>query len=171
MKLLICGLGSIGYRHLQILKSNFDVEVGALRSGKSTVKKSIKPDVVFYKITDASNYKPDGVLITNPTSEHISTALYFAKEGIPLFIEKPLGYSLDGIDELVKICVDKDVPVLMGCNLIHHPAIIKIKELLENNKIGEVYVLEVNLEHICLIGIHGRIIKNLMQVEPIWEVE
>ena len=107
MKLLICGLGSIGYRHLEILNTIKDVEVVAFRTGKSTLKKELCPQNIFWDLQEALDNRPDGVLVTNITSLHIPTALEVAKRGIPIFIEKPLSHNLEGVSKLQAICQKK----------------------------------------------------------------
>lgn len=138
MTFLICGLGSIGRRHLRILKGLGEHKFIALRSGKSEIK---SPDNTYTEISDIkeiSGFKIDGALITNPTSLHITTAIEIAKSGIPLFIEKPLGKNLDEIEELEKIVNEKNIPVLMGYNLIYHPCMEIIKKNITEGKIGKV---------------------------------
>ena len=138
MTFLICGLGSIGKRHLRILKGLGDHKFIALRSGKSNTDSAENIDEVIFDIKEISGKKIDGALITNPTSLHVSTATELAKQGIPLFIEKPLGKNLEGSDELLMLTEQNNISVLMGYNFIYHPAIVKIKELIDQNKIGKV---------------------------------
>ncbi len=141
MNILICGLGSIGRRHLKVLKSLGDHHITALRSGRSATsvsKTEIKPDDEIYSINDLNGVKIDAALITNPTSHHIQAATEIAKMGIPMFIEKPLGNNLNGIDELSKIVTEKNIPVSVGYNMIFHPAIIELKKNINEGKIGKV---------------------------------
>ncbi|MBK6770866.1 MAG: Gfo/Idh/MocA family oxidoreductase [Ignavibacteria bacterium] len=141
MNILICGLGSIGRRHLKVLKSLGDHHITALRSGRSGISVSeneIKPDDEVYSINDLKGVKIDAALITNPTSHHIQTATEIAKMGIPMFIEKPLGKNLNGIDELSKIVIEKNIPVSVGYNMIFHPGIIEMKKNINDGKIGKV---------------------------------
>ena len=102
MTILFCGLGSIGQRHLRILKSLGVTEFIALRSGKGKIFKSASDIKEIPDMKELNGIKVDGALITNPTSMHIETAIEITKIGIPLFIEKPLGNSPEKIDELEK---------------------------------------------------------------------
>ncbi len=137
MTFLICGLGSIGKRHLRILNKLGDHKFIALRSGNSNTEVE-DIDQEIFDIKKISDHSLDGALITNPTSLHISTATELAKRGIPLFIEKPLGQNLNGADELLNAVSQNNIPVLIGYNLIYHPAIVKIKKLIDDNKTGKV---------------------------------
>lgn len=138
MTFLICGLGSIGKRHLRILKGLGEFRFIALRSGKSQTESSGLTDIEITDIRKISEFEIDGALITNPTSLHIETAIEISKAGIPMFIEKPLDKDLNRIEELMEIVKMKALPVLMGYNFIFHPGIVEIKKLIGSGKIGNV---------------------------------
>lgn len=137
MTFLICGLGSIGRRHLRVLKSFGEHNYIAYRSSKKSDKDKDVNDEI-YDLKDLQNLKIDGALITNPTSLHIETAIEIAKHGIPLFIEKPLGKNLERIEELQALTEKQNLSVLIGYNLLYHPAIVSIEKLIEEKKIGKI---------------------------------
>lgn len=89
MKILIIGLGSIGQRHLKILSSFANIEIAALRTSKGLLKNDILV-TSFFKLKDAIKFNPDGVIISNPTSLHVRSALPFLKLGCKVLIEKPI---------------------------------------------------------------------------------
>lgn len=137
MKFLICGLGSIGRRHLNVLRNLGEKEFFCLRSGNSEVR--TPEDVIELRsISEAAGAGITAALITNPTSLHVETAVELAKQGIAIFIEKPLGKDLAGVQELSRICEEKKIPVLMGYNFLHHPAIRFIHKLVEEGIAGKV---------------------------------
>ena len=108
LRILLIGLGSIGRKHISCIKELGNIEIAALRTSKGTLKDAIDIKEVF-SIEDALNYKPNGVIISNPTSLHVKTALPFLELGIPVLIEKPIGYSakesyvLDKYSSLVRV--------------------------------------------------------------------
>ena len=140
MNILICGLGSIGKRHLKLLRNAGVENIIALRSLRNDNKTD--PDAIadleINDLNELGGQKIDGAVISNPTSLHIETATELARKGIPLLIEKPLGKDLSGVDELLRIVKEKKLPVLMGYNLLHHPGITGMKKLMEDGKIGKV---------------------------------
>ncbi len=138
MTILFIGLGSIGQRHLRILKNIGEHSILAIRSGKGKNAASALVETEYADIKELAGTDIDGAVISNPTSLHIETAIEIAKLGIPLFIEKPLGKNLDRINELEKIVKEKNVPVLMGYNLLHHPCIEAIKKFTDEGRIGKV---------------------------------
>ena len=142
MNFLICGLGSIGYRHLKILRKIGNFGIWAYSTGKSTIEQQRRnetpPDRVFDNLETALEAGPDAALITNPTFLHLDVANPIAKKQIPLFIDKPLDSDLSKVDTFHQIVKTNQVPVLVGFNLMFHPAILKISELLEEQSIGDV---------------------------------
>lgn len=94
LKILLIGLGSIGRKHLACLQETGGVELAALRTSKGTLKDASGIEE-FSSIEESFAYNPDGVLIANPTSLHVQTALPYLQAGIPVLIEKPVAYSFE----------------------------------------------------------------------------
>lgn len=133
MKIVFFGLGSIGHRHAEILLKNYAHELLAFRSGESLAKNTLGiKELHFWK--EVEDLKPDVVFITNPTSLHIEAAIKCAKIGCKLFMEKPIGKDLNGLDKLLKIIKDKKIVSYVGYNLRFHPVIIRLKKYLEDQK-------------------------------------
>tara|TARA_B100000767_G_C19764411_1_gene536768 strand:- start:1632 stop:2573 length:942 start_codon:yes stop_codon:yes gene_type:complete len=140
MKILICGLGSIGKRHASNLlylkkenliffrERNLDLNDNNLKKKKS-----------FISLAKALNENPDVAFICNTTSKHIDTAIECAKKGCHLFIEKPLSNNLKKLKTLESIVKKNKIKVMIGYNMRFHPLMIKIKKLLKNKKLGSVY--------------------------------
>lgn len=92
-RFLICGLGSIGRRHLRVLREiSSDFEISVLRSGLG--KPCAEADVanqIFTELSDALLWKPQAAIICTPASDHLNKALPLARLAVPLLIEKPIG--------------------------------------------------------------------------------
>ena len=86
MKFVIVGLGSIGSRH----KKNLET------LGHQVIPCHQNDNLEQILLEQ----KPDGVLVCNPTSLHLKTAIKVTKLGFPVFIEKPLSHNLEGVDFL-----------------------------------------------------------------------
>lgn len=142
MKILVVGYGSIGKRHIQNLLLIPKTEVIVLT--KQTIRDSLlKKCTVYNSIEKCISERPTIAIISNNTSEHIPISLRLAKEGIHLFIEKPLSHNLAKVKELQKITKSKKLITMIGCNLRFHPCIIKIKELIDNKNVGQILSVQV----------------------------
>ncbi|MBL0356340.1 MAG: Gfo/Idh/MocA family oxidoreductase [Chitinophagaceae bacterium] len=100
MRTLIVGLGSIGKKHADCLQKIEGIELAILRTAKGTIKEKSE-FTEFYTIEEALAFEPDGVIIANPTSLHISTALPFLERGIKALIEKPIAATASDAEKLL----------------------------------------------------------------------
>ena len=132
MKFLICGVGSIGSRHLENISRLGYEDIILLRTGKSNLPSINKYSKykTFYNIEDALSEKPDICVISNPTSMHIETAILAAKNNCHLFIEKPLSHSADGLEELDSLIKEKSLVSLVTYQFRYHPYIKLLKKLI-----------------------------------------
>ena len=137
MKILVVGYGSIGKRHVTNLLQNTKAEI-IICTKRKDIKFSNRNVKVVNSLNEGLKEKPTIGLITNETVYHIPTAIKLAKEGLDLFIEKPLSNSIKGIKTLQRITKEKKLIVQMGFHMRFHKCIIKIHELLEKKKVGRV---------------------------------
>ena len=140
MKILLIGLGSVGKKHLKAVKSIYPhAEVYAFRSGKSA---ETNPDVInIYDLKEIETTTIDFAIIANPTSEHKRSIGQVTEYRLPVFIEKPVYYSLD-IEGLIRSINTKGIITYVACNLRFLDCIKYVKEKLPhlNKKLNEVNV-------------------------------
>tara|TARA_B110000263_G_scaffold236413_1_gene235745 strand:+ start:255 stop:1277 length:1023 start_codon:yes stop_codon:yes gene_type:complete len=135
---LIVGLGSIGTRHLKLLREiRSDIRIVVLRHKNSTVDASLNIDHVVTNIEDALNYKPDIAIISNPSPLHIDTAIPLAKAGVHLFIEKPISSSTKGIKELISLTKKNNCKLMVGYNLRFSKSLKFFREKILSLSIGK----------------------------------
>jgi len=160
MRVLFVGLGGVGQRHLRnLLDIDPNINISAVRKIKRNfeIGNDVTPDyttgiskkyniTIYSSIADAMKFKPDFAVVANPTRYHVSTALDLVSEGIPVFLEKPISDNYDGLGDLLRISRDKDVIVMTGYMMRFNPGALKVKELIDNQRIGRIYsvVLIVN---------------------------
>ena len=136
MKVVVVGYGSAGKRHVENLAKIPNVKIIILTKNKIEEKSSkIK---IFNSINECIKEKPDAVIISNETSNHISYAIKFANAGINLFVEKPLSNSLKNIKKIQDIIKKKHLITQIGCQLRFHKCLKEIKSLLLKKRIGKV---------------------------------
>ncbi|MBD3349176.1 MAG: gfo/Idh/MocA family oxidoreductase [Candidatus Eisenbacteria bacterium] len=83
----------------------------------------------------------EAVVIATPASSHYELAVRAMEAGKDVFVEKPMTLSLDNARKLVDLA-DRESRVLMVGHLLeYHPAVEKMKELLDAGEIGEPYYL------------------------------
>ncbi len=132
-RILIVGLGSIGRRHARLLKNHFGIEADALRlsgQSRSEVSEHISKSYSHWSEIKENTY--DIGIISNPTHEHIETAIQCAKRGMHLFIEKPLGTSLAKLPTLQQEIEANKLSVYVAYPLRFHPVIARLKSLVND---------------------------------------
>ncbi|MBF0479340.1 MAG: Gfo/Idh/MocA family oxidoreductase [Candidatus Omnitrophica bacterium] len=139
MKICVFGLGSIGQRHTRLLRQLGGHELWAFRSFKGQ-EPTDWSGPMFQSWDEFRQNLPEAALIANPTFLHVSTAQECVNVGVPVFLEKPLGSSLDGLDVLEQTIQTKKVLSYVGYVLRFHPAIVFLKEYLKDKKILQVSV-------------------------------
>lgn len=138
MKILIIGLGSIARKHIAALdKINGSFSYFALRSS------GISPSVDGVQNIYAWNDIPGDIsfaIIANPTDHHTQAIEECANRNIPLFIEKPLAHTLDGLNGLVEKIREKGIRSYVACNLRFLSVLLFLKNDLGCRRINEVNI-------------------------------
>ena len=152
MKFLICGLGSIGQRHVRLLKEidpNVEIDVyrkrklGLLINDDLSVEHNVDLESHYnihaiYSLEEALGNDYDAVFITNPISFHIEYAQKIANSGHNIFIEKPVGNTLKGTKQFLKTIKSKKLTTFVGYQMRFHPAVIKLRDIIKNQELGHV---------------------------------
>jgi predicted dehydrogenase len=144
-KIIIVGLGSIGRRHLTVIRDHFpDICIAALRREYSDSNEINALGLYdsFTSMEEALAFMPQAAIIANPSSKHVAVAKQLANAGIHLLIEKPIANSSHGVKELIDICIKKKVVLLTGYNLRYLPSLIKFREQIKQNKIGKISLVQ-----------------------------
>ena len=141
MRVLIIGLGSIGQRHLRLLKEHFSYEIFAKRHKKPEKKENFGIKSLF-SWEEVDEYYFDVAFICNPTYLHIETAIECAKRKMHLFIEKPIDCKLDRLDELLDIVDKKELTSYVVYPMRHIPGIKLLKAIMEVEK-------DISLKAVC----------------------
>ena len=151
----IVGFGSIGKRHLQIIKTvlpKCDVYVVHHDKPESKLGVMEKPLVkgVYYSYEDAidnmNDVRPELVFICNPSPFHLQTAFRFSKcnsvKGI--FIEKPVSNRLKGIQRFFRWCKEHNVIVQVGYQLRFSDTLQELQNVIRNGGLGDLCSVQVN---------------------------
>jgi predicted dehydrogenase len=140
MKVLFVGLGSIGRRHLKLLKELVHFQALSFRSGGGGHEKDLNARygvTEFETLEAAISECPNFAIIANPTSLHVETAMILAEAGIPFLMEKPVSDREDRLERLLQVVREKQLPALVGFQLRYHPGLKKVAEWLNSEAIGQ----------------------------------
>ena len=143
---LVAGLGSIGQRHLRLLRAALPgVDIRVLRH--SGCDGAIEhADGCFSRLEDAQGFAPELAVIASPAPFHVDTAHALAEGGAHLLVEKPVSDGTAGVAELIAMCADRGLVCQVGYNLRFLDTLQAFRAELAAGRIGAVQAVR------CEIG-------------------
>ena len=145
-KICVLGGGAWGKNHIKTLD-----KLGALgaiveKDGDllSKFKKKYPYVEIFNSLDKSLENNFDGFIIATPAETHFKLAKEIINNKKDLLVEKPLTLSIKESEILVKLAKENDVNLMVGHVLLFHPAIIKIKRLIDSGKIGKLQYIYSN---------------------------
>jgi len=79
-----------------------------------------------------------GIVIATPAALHYSMAKEALLSGKDIFVEKPLALEVEQGKQLVELAEEKGLILLVGHLLEYHPAVAKLKELIDKGELGKI---------------------------------
>jgi predicted dehydrogenase len=117
------------------------------------------------------------IVIATPVPTHAELARRALSAGKHVFVEKPPALSGAEADELVALAEERDLVLLPGHLLLYHPAVTKLRELIDSGELGEILYVYGNRQNLGQIrkdenalwslGVHDlSVILHLVGEEP-----
>jgi len=93
-------------------------------------------------LEDVINH-PDiqGVIVTCETNRHAEMVIAAAEAGKDILCQKPMALTLEDCDRMTEAAEKAGIKFMMGFQMRHDPANIKMKELIDNGTLGKIGVL------------------------------
>lgn len=85
-----------------------------------------------------TNPNVDAVVIATPVSTHYNLARKALLANKDVFVEKPISLGVEEGEELVFLAKEKKLILMVGHILEYHPAIVKIKQLVQKGDLGKI---------------------------------
>jgi predicted dehydrogenase len=146
MRALVVGGGSIGRRHLRNLKTLGAGHLGVVETDGSR-RQAVADElsaVSFSRLQDGLDWAPSLVIVATPTHLHAEQTLEIVRAGFPVFVEKPLSHTEAGLSEIAQLVESKKIVSLVGCNMRFHPGPVKVKQVLDERRLGRILFARVH---------------------------
>jgi predicted dehydrogenase len=144
-KIAIIGLGSIGKKHLKILKKirpGIEVFLVTSRNNKIFEEKRLI-EKKFFSLDKALKMNLDAGIICSPAPFHLNQASKFIKKKVPVLIEKPLSNSLDGIKNFKKLANNSSTKILIGYILRFSKSLNFFYNMIKSGEIGHTISVQI----------------------------
>ena len=153
MNILFYGLGGVGQRHLRnIFRLCENPKIAAIRHTSNSfeiddnleVNKKInileKYNICIYdNLKDAiKEFNPDIAIIATPSNSHGKLALEALKNGIHVFLEKPITTNNKDLDKISKFLKDSNKKLSINYMMRYHPMFVKLRFMINNNLVGKI---------------------------------
>ena len=98
------------------------------------------PDVRFTTQFDdlLADESLDAIVIASPVPTHHNLGMQALQAGKHTFIEKPLALTARDAKELVDLAEAQDVRLMVGHLLEYHPAVLRMRDMIESGELGDV---------------------------------
>jgi predicted dehydrogenase len=80
----------------------------------------------------------EAVVIATPVVTHAELARRALAAGKQVFVEKPLALRATEAEELCALAEERELVLMPGHLLLYHPAVSKLKELIDSGELGEI---------------------------------
>ena len=165
-RILVVGLGSIGRRHVRLLKERPDVTVVCCEPNPEVLAAA---EVQLEPLSNYANYetalatKPDAVVIATPHRLHADQTVAALDRGIHVLCEKPMSDNPSDARRM-KAAADRSQAVFgVGFQLHFHPGARRLKELIDAGELGAI------LHFHCRVGSYITLLNSISRYQATLE--
>ena len=144
LKIGLIGSGNWGRNHLRVLASLKQVQlVGVCDLDPEVLQRVARTYPGVTVTNDARDLlrRVDAVVIASSARSHYALAKQALDHGLSVFVEKPLALKMEQGKELVRLAEQRNRILMVGHLLLFHPGILKLKEIVDQGELGQVYYL------------------------------
>jgi len=142
-RICVIGGGRWGQNHIKTL-ANLGCLAAIVETDPERLNELKKqyPDAVGYKdLDEACAARYDGYTAAVPAELHYPVGKKLIEKGLNVMMEKPMTLTARQSEELVDLAKKNGSRLMVGHVLLFHPAVRKIKEIIESGKLGKLFYL------------------------------
>jgi len=136
-RVLIVGYGSIGQRHLRIVRESLPDSTIMVFRHQPTTDIPEMANFVTSSIDDVLSFAPEAAIVANPAPFHLDIAKALAEMGCHLLIEKPISNKSDRVKDLLETVRVTGVICQVGYNLRYLPSLSRFHDLINEGLVGQ----------------------------------
>ena len=113
--------------------------VDASENGQSNAR-SIAPEVAVTSNFEEVLNNPEikGIALATPAETHCDLAVQAMEKGKDVFVEKPMALSIVEAKKMKAVAFQTNKVLMVGHLLEYHPAVLKIRELIDSEELGKI---------------------------------
>jgi len=142
IRVAVVGCGYWGSKHVRVLHATEGVEEVAVVDSREDRVRSLArsyKSAPWHTALGTALDEVDAVVVATPPSTHVAVALQAIEAGKHVLVEKPLPPTSEGARRLDSAASAAGVILMVGHTFEYNPAVRKLRELVQNGELGEVY--------------------------------
>lgn len=151
LKLGVIGAGAWGKNHVRTAAGLADAQLAAVCDADQRTRDRLArqyPGALITADVGECLAAVDAVVVATPARTHAEIASRAIEAGKPCLVEKPFALDVAAAEGVARLAADRGVPVLAGHLLLFHPAVERLRTMIGQGELGQVfylYSLRVNL--------------------------
>lgn len=151
LKIGVIGAGAWGRNHVRTVAGLPDAELAAVCDSDANTRDRVArqyPGTLVTGDAAALLERVDAVVVASPAATHATIALQCVAAGKPCLVEKPFALNVRAAEAVARAATERKVPVLAGHLLVYHPAVERLRTMVQAGELGKLfylYGLRVNL--------------------------
>jgi len=144
LRIAVIGAGNWGKNHVRTVAALPDVELSAICDASRPVLDAIGrryPGVTLTTSVEEAFDRVDAVVIATSAASHAQLTSQAVERGLPVLVEKPFALSVEQAERVAALAEGAGVPVVVGHLLVFHPAVERLKAMIQGGELGRVYYL------------------------------
>lgn len=142
LKFSLLGYGHIGKVHKQAIEETSGAKLVSIIDMDLSDPLEIETYTTLEEFLQTDK-ETDVVVIATPNGLHKTHAIRCLKAGKHVLIEKPIALSIDDTKEILQTAKQVNQRVFSSMQLRFSPPVSYVKQLLENNSLGEIYMVNI----------------------------
>lgn len=146
MKIAVIGTGSMGKKHVRVLKNIPEVnEIIISDINRKILEDTSKRFGILKKYQNhlemLEKEKPDGVIVATPPDSHKKNVIDSINAETNVLVEKPIAHTIEDAEEMIKAAEKKDVIFTVGHIERFNPVVTKIKGFINDDLLSNIYLI------------------------------
>lgn len=144
LRLGVIGAGAWGRNHVRTVAGLAEAELAGVCDAAKPTRERLTRQYPSAHITgDVADLlgRVDAVVIASPAATHARVAMQCIEAGKPCLVEKPFALNTADAEAVSRAAADRHVPVLTGHLLVFHPAVERLRALVQGGELGRIYYL------------------------------
>lgn len=140
----VIGAGAWGRNHVRTLANMADVQLTAVCDVREETRAAVSrqfPDVHVTASADDLLARVEAVVVAAPAKDHAPLGMQAIEAGVAALVEKPFALTVADAEGLADAAAKRGVPLLVGHLLEYHPVVERLRAMVNDGALGEVYYL------------------------------